>query len=94
MRGKDSNGRGLVHQYAEIADIHPVPCDLEVTTLTHVSDITTLPKAQMASSSRYCFTLILHFCSVVDRVSDPDQHWIRIFGDLGSGSTLIVQLEI
>jgi hypothetical protein len=32
-------------QYAEIADIHPVPADLEVTTLTHVSDITTLPKA-------------------------------------------------
>jgi hypothetical protein len=34
-----------VPQYAEIADIHPVPPDLEVTTLTHVSDITTLPKA-------------------------------------------------
>jgi hypothetical protein len=32
-------------QYAEIADIHPVPADLEVTTLTHVSDVTTLPKA-------------------------------------------------
>lgn len=32
-------------QYAEIADIHPPPHDLEVTTLTHVSDITTLPKS-------------------------------------------------
>jgi hypothetical protein len=32
-------------QYAEIVDIHPVPADLEVTTLTNVSDITTLPKA-------------------------------------------------